>query len=112
MIDLMYSGIYYSTYLEDRVYNEAITSEGEIDSEHKGINVIRYDILGMKELERFGVDLEGDDERDIFYLEKKEIFDFATMQLRAQAQALESLMGQDGFVNPAFKLPNTDDSAK
>lgn len=42
----------------------------------------------------------------------KEIFDFATMQLRAQAQALESLMGQDGFVNPAFKLPNTDDSAK
>ena len=65
MIDLMYSGIYYSTYLEDRVYNEAITSEGEIDSEHKGINVIRYDILGMKELERFGVDLEGDDERDI-----------------------------------------------
>ena len=37
----------------------------------------------------------------------KEIFEFAQIQLRAKAQALESLMGQDGFVNPSFKLPET-----
>ena len=33
-----------------------------------------------------------------------EIYKFAAMEIKAKAKALESLMGQDGYVNPDFKI--------
>ena len=35
---------------------------------------------------------------------KDEIYKFASIELKAKAKALESLMSQDGFVDPAYKI--------
>lgn len=35
---------------------------------------------------------------------KDEIYKFASMEIKAKAKALEALMSQDGFVDPAYKI--------
>lgn len=42
----------------------------------------------------------------------EEMYLYTAMEMKARAIAVENILGQDGFVNPAFRLVITDDSAK
>lgn len=37
-----------------------------------------------------------------------EIYRFASIEIKAKAKALDSIMGQDGYVNPEYKINNTE----